>query len=70
MQRLQAPALALGTKTGNSNQRFGPNLADPTEKTRAAMKDFSLKHSATFLPISKSRGQLSLDSSLTSREGQ
>jgi hypothetical protein len=44
--------------------------AEPTEKTRAAMKDFSLKHSAVFLPISKSRRQLWLDTSLTSREGQ
>jgi hypothetical protein len=34
------------------------------------MKDFSLKGSAAFLPISKSRRQLSLDASLTSREGQ
>jgi len=31
------------------------------KKTRAAMKDFSLKHSAVFLPISKSRRQVSLD---------
>jgi hypothetical protein len=34
------------------------------------MKDFSLKDSAAFLPISKSRRQFSLDSSLTSRGGQ
>ena len=32
MQRLQAAALALGTKIGDSNQRCRPNLADPTEK--------------------------------------
>ena len=71
MQRLQAAALALGTKIGDSNQRRRPNLADPTEKkSRAPMKDFSLKDSGAFLPISKSRRQLSLDSSLTSREGQ
>jgi hypothetical protein len=47
------------------------NIADPAEKkTRAAMKHFSLKHSDDFLPISESRRQLSLDASLTSREGQ
>jgi hypothetical protein len=62
--------LALSAKTGDSNQRRRPNLADPTEKTLAAMKHFSLKHSADFLPISKSRRQPSLDSLLTSREGQ
>jgi hypothetical protein len=64
MQRLQAAALALGTKTDDSNRQCRPNLADPTEKTLAAMKHFSLKHSADFLPISKSRRQPSLDISL------
>jgi hypothetical protein len=34
------------------------------------MKDFSLKDSADFLAISKSRGQLSLDSSLARGEEQ
>jgi WD40 repeat protein len=33
MQRLQAAALALGTKTGGSNQRCRPNLFDHTQLT-------------------------------------
>ncbi len=40
------------------------------KKSDAGMKGFSLKGSVLFLPISKNRGQLSLDSSLASGEGK
>jgi len=71
MQRLQDAALALSSKNGDSN-RGGDVLACQAyrKKSGPAMKDFSLKDSADFLPISKSRGQLSLDSPLASGEGQ
>jgi hypothetical protein len=70
MQRLQAAALAWVPRPATRTNGVGQILPVLPKKTRAAMKDFSLKDSATFLSISKSRRQLSLDSSLTSREGQ
>jgi hypothetical protein len=61
MQRLQDAALTLGTDHAVS--------ASP-KQSLTSMKGFSLKGSAHFLPISKSRRQLSLDSSLASGEGK
>jgi hypothetical protein len=40
MQRLQAAALALGTKTDASNRQCRPNLADPTEKNSRGHETF------------------------------
>jgi len=65
MQRLQEAALSLSTRTDVPNN--GYTLA--VKKSEDGMKHFSLKHSTDFLPISKSRGQLSLDSSLASDKG-
>jgi hypothetical protein len=70
MQRLQDAALALGAPKRGSQTTPAKSCRPASRKSRPAMKDFSLKDSADFLPISKSRRQLSLDSSLTNREGQ
>jgi hypothetical protein len=70
MQRLQDAALALGAPKRGSQTTPAKSCRPPSRKSRPAMKDFSLKDSADFLPISKSRRQLSLDSSLKNREGQ
>jgi hypothetical protein len=62
MQRLQQAALTLGTATDRQNKGSRQATAVPSKKNRADVKHFSLKHSDDFLPISKSRRQLSLDS--------
>src|SRR5207245_5443408 len=66
---LQRPPSRSRHRTTRTNG-VGQILPILPKKTRAAMKDFSLKHSDDFLPISKSRRQLSLVSSLTSCEEQ
>jgi len=48
----------------------GQGLSNEVKKMRPPLKDFSLKDFSDFLPISKSRRQLSLDSSPTPRCGQ
>jgi hypothetical protein len=70
MQRLQEAALTLGTGTDGLNNASRQVTPTSHKKSPTGVKHFSLKHSDDFLPISKSRRQLSLDSSLTSREGQ
>ncbi len=70
MQRLQEAALTLGTGTDGLNNASPQVTPTSHKKSPTDVKHFSLKHSADFLPISKSRGQLSLDSSLASGEGQ
>lgn len=70
MQRLQDAALSLSTRTEGANNRCRHTTALQLKKSEKSMKHFSLKHSTDFLPISKSRGQLSLDSSRASGEGQ
>ena len=70
MQRLQEAALALSTSAGGPSNSCRPALPTSHKKSLPAVKGFSLKGSADFLAISKSRGQLSLDSSLASGEGQ
>jgi hypothetical protein len=70
MQRLQEAALTLGTGTDGLNNASGQVTPTSHKKSPTEVKHFSLKHSADSLPISKSRRQLSLDSSPTSREGQ
>jgi len=70
MQRLQEAALSLSTRTGSANHGSRQITPLPVKKSEDGMKRFSLKHSTDFLPISKSRGQLSLDSSRASGEGQ
>jgi hypothetical protein len=64
MQRLQEAALTLGTATDRLNNASRQVTPVPSIKNRADVKHFSLKHSDDFSPISKSRGQLSLGSSL------
>ncbi len=70
MQRLQETALSLSTRTDGANHGSRQITPLAVKKSEDGMKHFSLKHSTDFLPISKSRGQLSLDSSLVSRERQ
>ena len=70
MQRLQETALSLSTRADEANRGSGQITSLPPKKSDERMKHFSLKHSSDFLPISKSRGQLSLDSSPTSGERQ
>ena len=70
MQRLQNAALALSTKTSQPDNRVTPLLPARQKKSKTDAKDFSLKDSVVFLPISKNRRQLSLDYSLASGEGQ
>jgi hypothetical protein len=70
MQRLQEAALTLGTATDGLNNASRQVTPTSHKKSPTDVKHFSLKHSADSLPISKSRGQLSLDSSLASGEGQ
>lgn len=70
MQRLQETALSLTTRTEVPNHGSRQITPLPVKKSEDGMKHFSLKHSTDFLPISKSRGQLSLDSSRASGEGQ
>ena len=70
MQRLQEAALSLSTRTEGTNNGSRQITPLPIKKSEDGMKHFSLKHSTDFLPISKSRGQLSLDSSPASGEGQ
>lgn len=69
MQRLQDAAVALSARNADSDRNSAaPGLPTRSKKSDAAMKDFSLKDSVRFSPISKNRGQLSLDSSLASGE--
>jgi len=70
MQRLREAALTLGTGTDGLNNASRQVTPTSHKKSPTDVKHFSLKHSADFLPISKSRRQLSLDSSLASGEGQ
>lgn len=71
MQRLQGAALALSARNAESDKNSAaPALPTRQKKSDTGMKDFSLKDSARFLPISKNRRQLSLDSSLASGEGK
>ena len=70
MQRLQEAALTLGTGTDGLNKAYQQVTPTSHKKSPTDVTHFSLKHSADFLPISKSRGQLSLDSSLASGEEQ
>ena len=70
MQRLQEAALTLGTAPDGLNNAARHVTLASHKKSPTDVKHFPLKHSADFLPISKSRGQLSLDSSLASGEGQ
>jgi len=70
MQRLQDAALSLSTRTEGTNHGSHAITQLPVKKSEGGLKHFSLKHSTDFLPISKSRGQLSLDSSRASSEGQ
>ncbi len=70
MQRLQETALSLSTRTDGANHGSRQITPLALKKSEERVKHFSLKHSTVFLPISKSRGQLSLDSSPTSSEGQ
>lgn len=70
MQRLQETALSLSTRTDVANNGPGHITTVQLKKSQQCVKHFSLKHSTDFLPISKSRGQLSLDSSLASGKGQ
>ena len=71
MQRLQGAALALSAKNGESTKSGAvPFLPTRQKESEAVLKDFSLQDSADFLAISKSRGQLSLDSSPASGERQ
>ncbi len=70
MQRLQETALSLSTRNDGANHGYRQITPLPVKKSEDGMKHFSLKHSTNFLPISKSRGQLSLDTSQASGEGQ
>ncbi|HKV23164.1 MAG TPA: hypothetical protein VJN93_01105 [Candidatus Acidoferrum sp.] len=70
MQRLQETAQSLSARTEGTNHRSRQIPPLPLKKTEEGMKHFSLKHSTDFLPISKSRRQLSLDSSPASGEGR
>ena len=70
MQRLQETALSLSTRSEGANHGSRQIAALPLKKSEEGMKHFSLKRSTDLLPISKSRGQLSLDSSRASGEGQ
>lgn len=69
MQRLQETALSLSTRTEGANNGSRQITALTLKKSEKGMKHFSLKHSTDVLPISKSRGQISLDCSLPS-EGE
>ena len=53
--------------TNHGSRQITPLLL---KKSDERMKRFSLKHSTDFSPISKSRGQLSLNSTLASGEGR
>ncbi len=70
MQRLQDAALSLSTRTEDANHGSRHITSLQVKKNEEGMKHFSLKHSTDLLPISKSRGQLSLDSSRASGEEQ
>jgi hypothetical protein len=70
MQRLQDAALSLSTRTEDANHGSRHITSLQVKKSEEGMKHFSLKHSTDLLPISKSRGQLSLDSSRANGEGQ
>ena len=70
MQRLQDAALSLSTRTEDANHGSRHITSPQVKKSKEGMKHFSLKHSTDLLPISKSRGQLSLDSSRATGEGQ
>ena len=56
MQRLQEAALTLGTGTDGLNNAARQVTPTSHKKSPTDVKHFSLKHSADFLPISKSRG--------------
>jgi hypothetical protein len=56
MQRLQEAALTLGTGTVGLNNASRQVTPTSHKKSPTDAKHFSLKHSADFLPISKSRG--------------
>jgi hypothetical protein len=70
MQRLQDVAVALSTKTNGPNDGVEQETPNQAKKDTQSVKHFSLKHFPRFLPISKSRRQLSLDSSPTRSDGQ
>jgi hypothetical protein len=70
MQRLQDAALAIGAKMTSRTGAVPRDSCRPDKKSGTSMKGFSLKGSVDFLPISKSRRQLSLDFSPASGEGQ
>jgi hypothetical protein len=63
MQRLQNVALALSAKTNSANDGVEQEIPNEAKKNSQNVKHFSLKGFAGFLPISKIRGRLSLDSS-------
>jgi hypothetical protein len=61
---------SAGTKTNCRNDGVEQETPNEAKKTSQNVKHFSLKDFAGFLPISKIRRRLSLDSSPTSSDGK